>query len=160
MTFIALSSRTADQWILQDTSLINIDGDISQAFALPASFGDLLLLDALVVVSSVLTMRLTPEDGGVEIDVVTAGALVADYVGVGRWHQVSVARLAAYIDPDQLRFVRQDELIVVRFAEVDTNVAPTADLSVFLRVRRLREDSTRPRFLGPFTPRPVTPVPA
>lgn len=165
MTFNALSPRAAEQWVLDDSSLANIDGDIATGINMPASFGDCLLLDAMVTVSNIATMRAAPMDAGVRLTIQTPAGTIIDYIGVARWHQVGATRLCAYFDPMQIRYIRAEEQIAIFFEEVDTNATPTADLAIHLRVRRIRESPSgqlgrRPPqrevigFVGPFIPKP------
>lgn len=139
MTFALLSPRAAEQFILVDTSISNIGVPVASSLALPSGWGDSLLLDAHVLVNQIATMMTNPELSGVSIRIVDAQGSSADYLGTGRWHQTATDVLQATIDPDQVRYLRGDEQIRVEFAEVDVNATPTADVFVFIRVRRIRQ---------------------
>lgn len=141
MTFRVLSPRAADQFILLDDSVVNIGDAQGQNIPMPAGWGDSLLLDVHLVVADILTMRAAPDISGVCVGIRDAGGSSADWMGCARWHQTSPTQLHANIDPDQVRYLRGDELVRVEFEELDTNVAATADLFVFIRVRRIRQDA-------------------
>lgn len=142
MTFTVLSPRAADQFVLLDQSVTDLGVAAASQLAMPPGWGDSLLLDAHVVVTPIATMMANPELSGVCVRIVAAGGTTnADYLGCSRWIRTSSVTLQANVDPDQVRYLRGDELVMVELDEVDTNVAPTADLFVFLRVRRLRQDA-------------------
>lgn len=143
MTFALLSPRAADQFILADTSLVNLGAPVASSLALPAGWGDSLLLDCHVIVNSIATMMTAPETSGVCIRIVDSQGASADYMGCARWHQTATDVLQATIDPDQVRYLRGDEQIRVEFAEVDTNASATADCFVFIRVRRIRQEGPK-----------------
>lgn len=141
MTFRVQSPRAADQFILVDDSLQNLGAPVANALGMPPGWGDSLLLDVELVLLNVATMMANPELSGVFVGIHDPSTATADYLGVSRWYQTGPTTVHANIDPDQVRYLRADEAIWVEFAEVDTNVAPTADLFVFIRVRRIRQDA-------------------
>lgn len=121
-------------------ALANIDGDQANTIALPAGFGDCVLRWILIECDTFATMVTTPEVLGVGIQVVDGSATdVRDMLGVTRFQMTSAEQLQAFVERRQDHPLwRSQELLLVNFPEVDTNVAPTADLAFAIGVSRLR----------------------
>lgn len=134
------SDRAANQSILaaDDT---NLDGDLNLTIALPPGFGDVLILNANIQIVSIAT-RMTMANQGVHWQLLdTAAALARDFLGTSEWFIKGATALSSYIDPDQLVVWRETEKLHLQGDEIDTNVTPTADAVVLVRVRRLRQNA-------------------
>lgn len=139
MAFVIRSVRALEQVVLAQQT-VNIDGDQSISAVLPAGFGDCLVLAVGGFVSSIATMQTNPELRGVAVTVEDAVSTVLQPLGAERWVQNSPTGLMlTLIDPDQAVLMLGDEHLQFYFAEVDTNVSPTADVTFFALVRRLRQ---------------------
>lgn len=139
MAFALRSDRALEQAILV-ASDANVDGDQDVAHGLPDGFGDCLILEWMVLASVIATVRASPEIAGPVLYLVPeTDTGVVDMLGGGRWIQHRATRLAAHGFPEQAVFMRARDRVDIVFAEVDTNVTPTADMEYFLRVRRLRQ---------------------
>jgi hypothetical protein len=132
-----LSHRIAGQAVLTATNA-NIDGDQSIVYNLPVDWGNSILLEAYVQITTIATLMTTPEFFGPQITMVdNSETNNVDFVGIAPWIRITADELGAAVLPDQPRYWDRREVIAVRFEEVDTNVAPTADLRVFFLVKRL-----------------------
>lgn len=149
-TATIISDRAADQVILACTYL-NIDGDQANTCALPAGFGDCLVLESMIDIGAIATLR-TPNEqqAGARVMLLDPTATAAhDIIGALPFVQTAADRMTAMGGPDQLVLWRAGDLLSVLHPEIDLNVTPTADENVFVRVRRLRQ--TPPvEFVGPF----------
>lgn len=147
MALTVLSDRQSSVTVLHEL-FSDIDGDQAKALTLPSGFGDCAILHVGVWVAAVATMRANPEIAGPSLILLTPGATAnLDPVGEARWVQFSATAVQASVEPYRPVYWQQQEELGMYFAEVDTNATPTADLRVFIRVRRLRDLSPGERQL-------------
>lgn len=118
----------------------NINGDQTLTIEMP---NDGIIRDILTVslyIGDIATLLTNPENFGPSINH-TRGTNSRLYIGEARWIQIKTDTLVALVvlrhrvtvwPTDELRF---------SFREVDTNVTPTADLTVALNTLRIRETS-------------------
>lgn len=136
-------SLSAERWLDQvmlTKSKSAIDGDQADTWLLPVGIGDVALMEMMVEVASIATLVGSVEMVGVQLMVLNAAAdTVRDIAGVERWVRTGAATIAAYLSPDPLVLVRQDEKFLIRFGEVDTNVTPTGVLQIFAKVVRVKQ---------------------
>lgn len=122
-------------------SVADINGDQSLDFELPVGYGDAILLSWLIRVASIATAQASIENYGPSITVIdrTAGS-VSDNADVSdvRWRNIGSSAVSAGEQLISAVLWRYTESVRVRFLEVDTNASPTADLTAYFRVRRLR----------------------
>lgn len=117
----------------------NMNGDQAIAFELPAGYGEVYVFDALAVISDIATLITNPELVGPSLSVVsTADSNTRDVLDVGRWVRTGTAIVEFSSQMKRLATLRQEESIMIRFLEIDSNGAPTADLDFIVRVQRLR----------------------
>lgn len=133
------SDRAAGQSILS-ADFLNVDGDFDAVVSLPAGFGDCLILNAQVQINTIATMAASFDNRGVHWQILDSAAdLARDFLGSSPWYIKGAAELTSFIDADQLVVWRETEQLHLEWAEVDTNVTPTGDAVVLIRVRRLRQ---------------------
>jgi hypothetical protein len=134
-----VGERPAGTSIVYGTAT-DINNDQALNYELPLGFPDCLILELILQISSIATMMVTPEFHGPVIWVVsTIDGGVRDLLGTERWVRslTPSTGLVAHLKPDQPALLRRTESLQLVFAEVDTNATPTADLNVYVRVRRL-----------------------
>lgn len=137
------SDRALEQVVLQGNEL-NVDGDKVVGWTLPTGFGDCVLLNVFVGVNSIATMMADSTTKGPTVYLWDATGY-ADVVGTEPWTLRAADGVSAFIDPDQAVFWREGELLYTAFPEADANAAPTGDLQVVFKVRRLRQLGAVPR---------------
>lgn len=122
----------------------NLDGDQGLDFEQPSNFGDCLLEAVRISASSFATVAASLFELGVSFGIVHTLPLdLADIVGVAEWQLISGTFAAptsatAYVEPMRSVLWRTGESLRIAFAEIDTNASPTVDLTVQVRVNRLR----------------------
>lgn len=137
------SDRFSGRALLVGT-VANLDGDQGLDFEQPSNFGDCLLESCRISVTPFATVAASLFELGVSFGIVHTLPLdLADIVGVAKWHLISGTFAAptsatAYVEPMRSVLWRTGESLRIAFAEVDTNAVPTADLTVQVRVNRLR----------------------
>lgn len=117
---------------------LNVDGDQAENFQLPVGFGDCLLQAVHVNVSDAATLVTAWETLGANALLVNPNGDVLVGVGSEYWRKGTATSLACKIWlPFPMIWYSTEELRLV-YSEVDTNVAPTADVVVTAEVIRLR----------------------
>lgn len=149
-------------------TVANVDGNQFLEAALPVGFGDVQILDIVVRADRLATLMVNAQQCGPAV-VVTRGGVVVDSMGEKLWVRYAEginSCLSAKLDFDRPVLWRQDEVLLVQFEEVDTNAAPTGDVTVIVAVERMRgrvkekeefrlvSDPPGPMFLGPFERKP------
>jgi len=138
------AERWLDEVILLGSVADVAGASINEQFSLPAGLGDIAVLSVSVYVIQVATVPgAATVARGVRVTVNSPSALGVDVVGVGEWMATSGSlaafdEFAAFVDPDALCLVRQNELISVRSPEMDVNAAPTGDLTIQVKAVRVR----------------------
>lgn len=144
IALVAYSDRAAEQVTLRATKA-DLNGDQGEFFTLPSGFGDCLIIDASVKITAIATFMANPELAGPFIQLFDSEAAASprDIAFSKRWIRYNATALGAYLTPDQLQMWKGDEAIRLDFMEVDTNAAPTADLELMIKVRRIRQTGPR-----------------
>lgn len=115
----------------------NVDAGVSMTVALPAGFGDCYIIRAGVRVLSIATIMVNPEFFGPLFRLVgTGGSATADLLDTGRWTRSFTLQLAYTWQPFIAPLWRDGELFQIISDEVDVDVAPTADVDIYLLVQR------------------------
>lgn len=133
----------------------NVDGDQALTFTLPPGFGDCALMECSASVATIATVVANPELLGVTFQLTSPEDVPQDIVFNGRWVKRRVDQLSVWAAPDQVQFWREHEELKMLFAEIDTNATPTADVVVYIKVKRLRPLLT----MGPREFHLVEPIP-
>lgn len=115
----------------------NMDGDQSLSHALPAGFGQCVIEEVQGFVTDIATVVANPTLQGCSVAVLSENGVTSDLIGVVGFYPISATALAFRVSPHEKVFMRAQETIIVSFPELDTNVTPTADLAVYVRVLRL-----------------------
>lgn len=136
--FTRVVDRAFEEAILNG-AVSNVDGDVDAEFQLPAGFGDCALLEASAVVTSIATLVALTNLSGPCFRLLDAPAgNIVDVAFEGKWTLFKAGAVVCRASPDQVQFWREQETLRVSFPEIDSNVSPTADLDVVVKVRRLR----------------------
>lgn len=143
-TTTGVVNRAWDDALLQAADA-NIDGAYATAHALPAGFGDCVLLEVEVRVTSIDVIQTNWATSGPRAQLVDASGNAQDVGFSGRWVLQSEAanalQVTATIFPDQMQFWRAAEKLRVSFPEIDSDATPTADVNVYAKVRRIRPNA-------------------
>lgn len=142
-----LSERALEQVVLRTTTS-DVDGNQQLDNELPAGFGDCIILNVFVDISGVATSVASPETLGPLVRLISPSGTPTQMIGSEYWRSTSSGAglgFGAMVDPEQPVFWRAAESLRVQFLEVDTNATPTADASVYVLVRRLRQLGPVPR---------------
>lgn len=144
MTYAIRSERGLGQSILA-VSYADVDSDDTLRDGLPPGFGDCLITEVLVSVTGAAdlpTDALLAVSGPLVQVEISSG--VVDFVGIGRWVKnagttaTTTEGVAAHIIPDEPVFWHEGEDLRIDYAEIDVNATPTGDVTIFVRVQRLR----------------------
>lgn len=144
MTFAIRSERGLGQSILAVT-YANVDADDTLRDGLPPGFGDCLITEVFVEAvgaADLPTDALLAVSGPRVMVEITSG--IVDFVGQGRWVKMAgttattAEGVGSHIIPDEPVFWHEGEDLRVDYAEIDVNASPTADVTIFVRVQRLR----------------------
>lgn len=137
----AVLDRAFDEASLYGTK-VNLDGDQDDDWGPPAGFGDCALLEVYVEVQSIATLQSSFfTEAGPSAQLWEVGLVRGVEVGMSDFWKINGATnqtVSARISPDQVQFWREGERLRIRFREIDENATPTADLFVWVKVRRLR----------------------
>lgn len=142
MVFVIRSERGLGQSILS-VDYANVDNDDTLRDGLPPGFGDCVITEVFVTVKDAATLAAGYESEGPMVQVEISSGVV-DFVGTSRWVQVvgttaaTQGGVAAHIRPDEPVFWHEGEELRVDYPEIDTNATPTADVTILVRVQRLR----------------------
>lgn len=135
--------------------LLNIDSATSLAedFRLPIGFGDCFVTGVRVTWSSIETVVAAGAMRGPDVNIVVSGLGAVDMIAAGEWRRQGATSLVSTADVDRPVLWRAEELLrVISFGE-DTGAADTSDITVLVRVVRLRNQSA-PRVGGFTYPQP------
>lgn len=91
-----------------------------------------------MVVTTIATILAAATEYGPILTLLSVGSTVADLPFCGKWQRRLTDGVQAWLSPDQVQFWKEGEVLQVVFEEIDTNATPTADLGVYVKVRRLR----------------------
>lgn len=152
MTTYALTGTPLARYANQDVLRVaqanfNSDGDTIVTLALPAGYGDVMLLELqLYIKDATDNDGWIPSQGGVDAVLLDPSGAIMDFAGAAAlWSvgQVIGAGTFGYgsrLAPDQPVKWLQSELLQVRFPYTDATAADAADLTLLARVRKLRVD--------------------
>lgn len=140
--FATVVDRAFDETLLV-AGVVNIDGDYSDTFALPAGFGDCALLEAYVAVTSIATILASATEYGPTVTMVSPAGAVQDLPFQDNWVRRLTDGVGCRLGPDQVQFWREHDLLQLNFEEIDTNATAAADLGFYVKVRRLRPELNR-----------------
>lgn len=130
------SERWLDE-VLLTGSWVNLDADRVDELILPATIGDVAVMEMEVSVNNIGTYP-TSLLKSVRALIVMAGSVqINDIIGTEEFREVGAGYLSAYISPDPLVIWRQSERLQLVFPELDVNVTPTADATVRVKVVRV-----------------------
>lgn len=130
-----LSSRAADQYWLRASENDVVAADYVSNSALPAGFGDCLLLEVGIVLSGISTI-VDPANKGYLCWLQDVSGAIQDIVGVGQMYACGAAAANGMILPSQIRFWKRNENIGIQVPDVES-AGPTGDIQLFCLVRRL-----------------------
>jgi hypothetical protein len=141
---LALSdARPAGQVLLATPATTIENAAAPQARAtLPTGLGPILILELWIQAGNFATLVANPELlGPVAFIYDSTVTTLRDVIGSCRWTRTGNELTATFAPtPDQPVYMEQADVLVVNFLEVDTNAAPTSQLYIYARVRRLRPD--------------------
>lgn len=146
------SERWLDEVVLSATKA-NIDSDQGDAWVLPPGVGHCAIMEVMVEVSGIATVRTAVEDAGIRgLIINAAGDIAVDFIGNAPWRLVNGAPAGAgwvnaYISPDPLVEWKEGEKLELFFPEIDVNATPTGDLRVYVKVVRVRPGVVAPEKL-------------
>lgn len=138
VTLAIRSEREFGDAVLVGTDA-NVDGAVQTVLSLPDGFGDCYIRRVLVNARQIATMMATPELFGPGMALVSGG-LGRDFLTSLRWNRSYTLELAAAFEPLLAIQWQASETLNVDADEVDTNVAPTVDIVVYVLVRRIRQE--------------------
>lgn len=142
MTIIA--ERWLDEVILNAQVLDNAGATIAEDFTLPAGLGDVAIMSVTVGVFNITTAPTVPETPrGVQAFVLTPTSQLVESIGVAPFVWIAGAttvltRVSAFLDPDALVLMRQNETIRLLAPEMDVDASPTGDLELIVKAVRVR----------------------
>lgn len=121
----------------------NIDSATSLAedFRLPVGFGDCFITGIRIVWSSLETVVTAGAMRGPEVNIVVSGLGAVDFVPVSEWTRKSSTSVVTADDVDRPVLWRSEELLRVEAFGEDTGASDTSDLTVLVRVVRLRNQT-------------------
>lgn len=125
-------------------AVANIDGTQALYLGLPSGFGDCALLEVSAQVNAIDVIATDFEVNGAAFGLFDGDAtgIPIDSQFSARWVKIigTANDLAVHLQaaPDQVQWWREQEVLRITFAEIDTDATPTADLTVIAKVRRLR----------------------
>lgn len=138
------SERWLDEVLILGT-IANPDGARADTMALPPTLGEVAIMKVGFEVAGIDTLMTTPENNGPMVWVVASAAInILDIVGTNRWNLVYTNNLATVVTPDELVLWKPSERLYITMAETDTAATPTGDLSVFVKVVRVRPQAGSP----------------
>lgn len=117
---------------------------ISEEFSVPVALGDLAIMSVSVGVELVTTVPAASTSvRGVRVTVTSSdGASVVDVVGSAEFLQVNDGAVTigydAFVDPQALCLLRNNERVRVTAPEMDSNASPTGDLRIRVKAVRVR----------------------
>lgn len=129
----------ADYAVLRGT-ISDVGADSVEVMTAPVGFGDYDLLEWQAQFTAIATLVATPELLSAAMWVVDNGGagVVVDFGGIGRWLKHGTGIVATRSRPLRPVFVGSPDALFFTSPELDTNVSPTGDFNVYVRVRRLR----------------------
>jgi len=139
-------AQRADRWndiVILSKSVANIDGQGGDFWLLPAGIGDVAIMEVMVEFSQIDVVKTAYADAGVAGFVQNAARdTTVDFIGNAKFTLKSdganALGLSAYLSPDPLVLMRQDEVLLLQWPEVDTDATPTADVAVIVKAVRVR----------------------
>ena len=132
------SEREGGQAVLAAT-VANIDGAQADQLVTPAGFGDSYIIRAGIYVTNIATLMTNPQQNGPSGWLLEVGGNFADFLFSELWVTgYAGLTLSAVWQPLIAPLWCDSEKVQVEYAEVDTNAAPTADVTYLLLVQRRR----------------------
>lgn len=132
-----VAERWLDQVVLYGAAA-EPAGDIADQYTLPATLGDVGLIEAEFNVSGIATAIASPTLRGVRMAVTNVAGSLLDIIGAESWIPVSSGKYAAYFSPDPIVLIRQGERLLVQHLDEDSSGAPTIVGELLLKVVRIK----------------------
>lgn len=133
----AISERVGETVLSGTISNIVSAADWSESFQPPAGFGDCSITGLTVFVGGLQTIVVAGDMRGPVVFIVTNTS--KDFVGdMPPWRRMAVAAVASQHDLIRPVLWRTDELLNVQMFSEDTGAGNTSDVSIIVRVIRLR----------------------
>lgn len=144
-TAVLTSDRYSDEVVLS-AAASNLDNTGNTwTITLPAGFGDCLLLEAQFYQSGIVTLQAAALAQNIQLGpsgwVIDQADITRDFIDTVPWLLLTLATpyyIACRMAPDQPVLVRAVERLFFYLPAMDTDAGDASDISVFLRVKRLR----------------------
>lgn len=133
----AISERIGETVLSGTVSNITSAADWSESFTPPPGFGDCAITGLTVFVGGLQTIVVAGDMRGPAVFLVTNTS--KDFIGdMPPWRRMAVAAVISQHDLVRSTLWRTDELLNVQAFSEDTGAGNTSDLSIIVRVIRLR----------------------
>jgi len=138
-TFAGRSNRYSGHFTLYGTLADLADAEQDHSGSLPTGFGDCLIHKVTLEIAGIVTMVTNPELQSVFMTLSPqVGGGYTEIIGNPRFRVYQLAAVTAHIEPYRPVTWYQNEDLRVLFGNIDTNVAASSDMYMYVDVFRLR----------------------